>query len=129
MSEKLKVGILGGTGMANELRVSDFAPLSFELDFGKTSALPPLKLGEGEDSLILTGIADRVDGWLHDGKLYLRVVDYKTGRKSFSWICLRRVLYSFSSSEIFFFSAGFSAVPSFLAFLTFSDLLMMVSMS
>jgi ATP-dependent helicase/nuclease subunit B len=32
---------------------------------------------------VLTGIADRVDGYVHDGKLYLRVVDYKTGRKSF----------------------------------------------
>ena len=93
------------TDMANELRVSDFAPLSFELDFGKTSALPPLKLGEGEDSLILTGIADRVDGWLHDGKLYLRVVDYKTGRKSFSlsdvWygMGLQMLLYLFSLGE------------------------------
>lgn len=27
---------------------------------------------------------DRVDGWVHGGRLYLRVVDYKTGSKSFS---------------------------------------------
>ena len=32
---------------------------------------------------MLTGVADRVDGWVHDGRLYLRVVDYKTGKKSF----------------------------------------------
>ena len=88
--------------MAAELRVSDFAPLSFELDFGKTKELPPLMLGEGEDSLQLTGIADRVDGWVHGDKLYLRVVDYKTGRKSFSlsdvWygMGLQMLLYLFS---------------------------------
>lgn len=91
--------------MANELRSSDFVPLSFELDFGKESKLPPLRLGEGEDSLVLTGIADRVDGWLHDGKLYLRVVDYKTGRKSFSlsdvWygMGLQMLLYLFTLGE------------------------------
>ena len=39
---------------------------------------------------MLTGIADRVDSWLHDGKRYLRVVDYKTGRKKFD---LSDVLY------------------------------------
>ena len=43
-----------------------------------------VELGEGEGAMTLTGIADRVDGWLHEGKLYLRVVDYKTGRKTFS---------------------------------------------
>jgi ATP-dependent helicase/nuclease subunit B len=32
---------------------------------------------------LLKGIVDRVDGWERDGKLYLRVIDYKTGRKSF----------------------------------------------
>ncbi len=69
--------------MAEELRRSSFIPLDFELDFANAAEMPPIELGDGEDSLTLTGIADRVDGWLHDGKLYLRVVDYKTGRKEF----------------------------------------------
>ena len=70
--------------MAAELRKSDFVPLDFELDFSKAEDIPPVELGGGEGALTLTGVADRVDGWLHEGKLYLRVVDYKTGRKKFS---------------------------------------------
>ncbi|MBR1658806.1 MAG: PD-(D/E)XK nuclease family protein [Oscillospiraceae bacterium] len=88
--------------MAEELRRGDFEPLDFELDFGSREGFPPLALGEGEDSLVLTGIADRVDGWVHDGRLYLRVVDYKTGKKSFSlsdvWygMGLQMLLYLFA---------------------------------
>ena len=70
--------------MAAELKKSEFVPLDFELDFGDREAFPPVRLGEGDDALVLTGVADRVDGWIHDGRLYLRVVDYKTGKKSFS---------------------------------------------
>ena len=69
---------------ASELRRSDFAPLDFELNFADADKFKPIELGDGEQSMTLTGIADRVDGWLHKGKLYLRVVDYKTGRKKFS---------------------------------------------
>ena len=69
--------------MAEELRRSEFMPLDFELDFANAGDMPPVELGEGAEELTLTGIADRVDGWLHEGKLYLRVVDYKTGRKEF----------------------------------------------
>ena len=69
---------------AAELRRSDFAPLDFELNFADASKFKPVELGDGEYSMTLTGIADRVDGWLHKGKLYLRVVDYKTGKKKFS---------------------------------------------
>ena len=91
--------------LADELRRSDFEPLSFELDFAHTPELPPLELGEGEDKLVLTGIADRVDGWLHEGKLYLRVIDYKTGKKSFDLsdvlygMNLQMLLYLFSLGE------------------------------
>lgn len=87
--------------MVNELARSDFQPLDFELDFGG-AAFPPVELGGGEDKLTLTGIADRVDGWLHDGKLYIRVVDYKTGWKKFSlsdvWygMGLQMLLYLFA---------------------------------
>ena len=69
--------------MAEELRCSEFKPLSFELDFSRPGLSPAAEL-PGGGSVRLGGIADRVDGWLHDGRLYLRVVDYKTGRKSFS---------------------------------------------
>ena len=34
-------------------------------------------------TISVSGFVDRVDGWVDDGRLYLRVVDYKTGRKSF----------------------------------------------
>ncbi len=90
--------------LADELRRSDFTPLSFELDFSKTPELEPLELGDGEDRLVLTGIADRVDGWLHDGKLYLRVVDYKTGNKKFE---LSDVLYGLNLQMLLYlFSLG-----------------------
>ncbi len=88
--------------MAGELRRSRFEPLSFELNFGADPRIPPMELGGGEDELILTGVADRVDGWVHDNKLYLRVVDYKTGKKEFSlsdvWygMGLQMLLYLFT---------------------------------
>ena len=91
--------------MAEELRRSDFEPLDFELDFARASDIAPVELGEDAGDLSLTGVADRVHGWLHDGKLYLRVVDYKTGRKAFSLgdvlygRNLQMLLYLFTLSE------------------------------
>ena len=46
-----------------------------------------------------------MDGWVHDGKLYLRVVDYKTGKKSFDltevWngLGLQMLLYLFTLED------------------------------
>ena len=90
------------TDMVEELRRGDFVPLEFELNFGDGRRFAPIELGDGDDTVALTGVVDRVDGWVHEGKLYLRVVDYKTGKKSFSlsevWygMGLQMLLYLFA---------------------------------
>jgi len=65
--------------MLDELAKSEFEPYDLEFDissFSKTER----------------GIIDRVDGFKHDDKLYLRVIDYKTHRRA----------YSFDISDILF---------------------------
>ena len=67
-----------------EMQHSDFRPVAFELGFGgRDGQLPAITVTEGDTTLSVTGKVDRVDGWLKDGRLYLRVMDYKTGKKSF----------------------------------------------
>ena len=91
--------------VAQELSVSQFRPISFELGFGKRGDLPPVEFTVDGVTLSITGFVDRVDGWVHDGKLYLRVVDYKTGKKSFDltevWngLGLQMLLYLFTLEE------------------------------
>lgn len=104
--------------MAAELRKSSFVPMDFELNFGDPENIPPMTIGEGEASLVLTGIADRVDGWVHDGKLYLRVVDYKTGKKEFKlsdiWygMNLQMLLYLFTLEKFGEQRYGMEVVPA-----------------
>ena len=90
--------------VAAELSVSDFAPAAFELGFGPGKELPPVEVEQGV-RLRLSGFVDRVDEWLHDGRRYLRVVDYKTGKKSFDFSDvedgrgLQMLLYLFALSR------------------------------
>ena len=69
--------------MAGELAVSDFKPLDFELDFSPAGDMEPVEIKTEDGKILISGKVDRVDGWIHDGKLYVRVVDYKTGKKKF----------------------------------------------
>ena len=91
--------------VVQELTGSDFQPISFELGFAGKGDLPPVELSVGDVTLSITGFVDRVDGWVHDGRLYLRVVDYKTGRKSFDltevWngLGLQMLLYLFTLED------------------------------
>ncbi|SMC41863.1 PD-(D/E)XK nuclease family protein [Papillibacter cinnamivorans] len=72
--------------VAEELRESEFTPLGFEISFGEGGTLPPIELTQDGITLSISGAVDRADGWEgEDGKLYLRVVDYKTGRKALDY--------------------------------------------
>lgn len=67
-----------------ELRGSDFAPIDYELDFSRSGDLPPVTAKEGGVEVALSGKVDRVDGYIKNGRLYVRIMDYKSGKKSFS---------------------------------------------
>lgn len=75
--------------VADEMRESDFVPLEFELSFGDRGDIPSVVISEPDVELRIGGKVDRVDGWIHEDKLYLRVVDYKSGRKSFDLAAVR----------------------------------------
>jgi ATP-dependent helicase/nuclease subunit B len=90
--------------VVDELRHSQFQPIDFELGFGQGSQVP-VQVQCGELTLSITGFVDRVDGWYHDGRLYYRVVDYKTGKKSFDFtevwngLGLQMLIYLFALQE------------------------------
>ena len=104
--------------MVRELAKSDFAPLDFELGLGGGGELPPVRLYDGENELFINGIADRVDGYMSNGKLYLRIIDYKTGKKSFSlsdiWygMGMQMLLYLFALEESGAARYGAEIVPA-----------------
>lgn len=69
----------------DEFASSDFTPRFFELKIGGSGAPSPLTFTLKDGStLSLPGIIDRVDLCRKGNKLYVRIVDYKTGVKSFS---------------------------------------------
>ena len=101
------------TELWQELKDSQFRPVALELDLAADGVLAP---SDEDGEMRLYGKIDRVDAWEHDGALYLRVVDYKTGQKKFrlSDICegmnMQMLLYLFSlvrRGEGYFRDKGF----------------------
>lgn len=62
-----------------EFGQSDFVPQACELRIGKDGDIPPVVFPIEGGKVAMSGVIDRVDGY--DG--YLRVIDYKTGTKTF----------------------------------------------
>ncbi|MFV0498080.1 MAG: PD-(D/E)XK nuclease family protein [Candidatus Fimivivens sp.] len=70
--------------LAQELLQSEFEPVAFELEIGEGKEVRPLVFKIGPDTeILIEGTADRVDTAVINGKKYLRVLDYKSGKKSF----------------------------------------------
>lgn len=85
-----------------ELEKSKFEPVGFEVSFGSEGGLPAISVpNEGMEALI-RGFIDRVDVWQSGGSPYFRVIDYKTGKKSFDYcdvfngVGLQMLLYLFA---------------------------------
>ncbi len=91
--------------LGKELAKSDFLPVRFELSFSEGGEMPPVQIPGGEPAEI-SGFVDRVDVYEKDGVLYVRVIDYKTGRKSFDYtdilsgIGLQMLIYLFTLCEL-----------------------------
>lgn len=117
------------SNVAGELACSDFVPVAFELGFGEGEAMPPVSIRIGDDSLTVSGRVDRVDGWLRDGRLYLRVVDYKSGRKSFDLsevrhgLNIQMLLYLFALEREGKALFGHEIVPAGVLYLPARDVL------
>ncbi|MBE6690032.1 MAG: hypothetical protein E7590_01955 [Ruminococcaceae bacterium] len=70
-------------GLFAELTDSLFSPAFMELKLDDIGERPEIRVGD--ITVPLTGTADRVDYWqAKDGRVFLRVSDYKTGHKEFS---------------------------------------------
>ena len=89
-----KLSFMIAKNLINEFKASDFYPAYFELKVGMgdegINALE-FELKDGS-TVTLRGIADRVDTYKKDGNIYIRVVDYKTGSKEFSFDDLKEGL-------------------------------------
>lgn len=91
--------------VVDEMRISDFEPIDFELNFAEGGDLPPVTVAGEQTEVSLSGKVDRVDGYIKGKRLYLRVMDYKSGKKSFSlsdvWygLNMQMIIYLFALED------------------------------
>ncbi len=71
--------------LSNHLGKGNFKPFEFEIGFGKKYKLPAIIIELNDNTkLLLTGKIDRIDVLTKDGISYIKILDYKTGNKTYS---------------------------------------------
>lgn len=71
--------------LGEELRNSLFEPECCELDFAPGGTLPVVEVRGENATGVISGFVDRVDLYRTEKADFVRVVDYKTGRKDFDY--------------------------------------------
>lgn len=67
-----------------QLKKGLFLPQDFEFSFEQTDSLDQIDVGlTGDERLRLQGRIDRVDVYEKDNKVYVKIIDYKSGKKRF----------------------------------------------
>ena len=70
--------------IVRELALTKFEPRDFELTISHDAEVKPLPIDLGDGcTLYIIGQIDRVDVYEKDGVSYIKIVDYKTGKKTF----------------------------------------------
>lgn len=87
--------------IGEELKQSEFTPAACELKIGYDEGdVPPLEItldGGGRASVV--GVVDRADVFKREDRTYLRIVDYKTGKKTFD---ISDVLYGLNMQMLIY---------------------------
>lgn len=85
-----------------ELNQAQYEPQYFELNFAENGEMPAVNIPNRKIDAVLRGFVDRVDVWKRADSTYFRVVDYKTGKKSFDYcdvfngVGLQMLIYLFA---------------------------------
>jgi len=75
--------------LTEQVRAGRFEPGDFEMAFAFTEDLEAVNFAlTEEEKMHLRGRIDRVDTYEADGKLYVKVIDYKSGKTSFDLLAL-----------------------------------------
>ncbi|MBQ3150157.1 MAG: exodeoxyribonuclease V subunit gamma [Clostridia bacterium] len=102
-----------------EFRKSSFVPVDFELKIDRDGEVMPYTTTMEDGSTVsLKGIVDRVDMMELNGKKYIRIVDYKSGKKEFKLsdvfdgLNMQMILYLFAIWENGSTYYGENIIPS-----------------
>ena len=89
----------------DELSQAKFQPVRTELSFGEDGEMPAVPISGRKMEAQLRGFVDRVDAWCDGFRRFIRVVDYKTGKKDFDYcdvfngVGLQMLLYLFALEQ------------------------------
>lgn len=71
--------------MIKHLRGSKFKPAYFEVGFNNNECFKPLKIDVLDKQILFSGRIDRIDTYTENNKIYIKIIDYKSGNNKFDF--------------------------------------------